>query len=48
MKLDNKELSLVVGGTVSAAFLTAVLNISKTLFDIGVQIGRNIRRLVWG
>ncbi len=48
MNLDNKELANVVGGTITAAFLTAVLNIGKTIFDIGCQIGKNIRKLIFG
>lgn len=48
MYLKNNELANVVGGAVTAAFLTAVLNIGKTIFDIGCQIGKHIRTLIFG
>lgn len=48
MNLENKELATVVGGAITASFLTAILNIGKTIFDIGCQIGKNIRKLVFG
>lgn len=48
MKLENRDLANVVGGAITASFLTAVLNIGKTIFDIGCQIGKNIRKLIFG
>ncbi len=48
MYLENKELSQVIGGSITASFLTAVLNIGKAIFDIGCQIGRNIKKLIFG
>ena len=44
MKLENRDLANVVGGAITASFLTAVLNIGKAIFDIGCQIGKNIRK----
>ncbi len=48
MKLENRDLANVVGGAITASFLTAVLNIGKAIFDIGCQIGKNIRKLIFG
>ena len=48
MKLESKELAGVIGGAVSAALFTAILNIGKTIFDIGFKIGRTIRGMIWG
>ena len=48
MKLENKELSSIVGGAITASFLTAVLNIGKTIFFFFFQIGKNIRKLIFG
>lgn len=48
MNLESKELANIVGGTISAAFLNAVLNIGKTIFELGSQLGRNIRRMIFG
>lgn len=48
MYLKNKELSQVVGGAITASFLNAILNIGKTIFDLGTQLGKNIRKLIFG
>ena len=48
MNLNNKELSTVIGGSITGSPLAAALNIGKTIFDIGCQVGRTIRRLIFG
>ena len=47
MKLENRDLANVVGGAITASFLRGVLNIGKAIFDIGCQIGKNIRKLIF-
>lgn len=48
MRIENKELANIVGGTITASFLNAILNIGKTIFELGSQLGKNIRRLIFG
>lgn len=48
MRIENKELANIVGGAISAAFLNAILNIGKTIFELGSQLGKNIRRMIFG
>ncbi len=48
MKLKNEELSKIIGGAVTAAMLSAILNIGKTIFDIGCEVGKNLRQLIFG
>ncbi len=48
MKIENKELANIVGGAITASFLNAILNIGKTIFELGSQLGKNIRRLIFG
>lgn len=48
MRIENKELANIVGGAITASFLNAILNIGKTIFELGSQLGKNIRRLIFG
>ncbi len=48
MRIENKELANIVGGAITASFLNAILNIGKTIFELGSQLGKNIRRMIFG
>ena len=48
MRIENKELANIVGGAITASFLNAILNIGKTIFEFGSQLGKNIRRMIFG
>lgn len=48
MTIENKNLAKIVGGAVTASFLNAILNIGKTIFELGSQLGKNIRKMIFG
>ena len=47
MKLKENELIEVIGGSISATFLNAVATIGEFIFQIGRNIGKNLRRLIF-
>lgn len=47
MKLNNRDLSLVLGGAITATFLNAVARIGEFIFEVGRTIGRNLRSLIF-
>ena len=47
MKLKDEELQYVIGGAISATFLNAVARIGEFIFEIGRNIGKNLRRLIF-
>lgn len=48
MNLTNKELALVVGGSLTSSFLNSITNMAKTIYNLGYSIGSTIRRLIKG
>ena len=44
MKLNNQELLCIVGGSVTAALVSAVVKVFTTIMDFGRKVGSTIRR----
>jgi len=45
MKLKNEELIMIMGGAVSASFITACIKIFTTIIDFGRKVGSSLRRV---
>lgn len=44
MKIDNKDLLLVYGGSISSTMLNAISRLITTLLDLGRTIGTSLNR----
>lgn len=45
MKLSNQELKNIVGGSISASMISAVVRGINSLLDLGRSVGTAIRRI---
>ena len=45
-ELTNKELSYIIGGSISGALLSNILKGVQLVFDLGRSLGNTIRRMI--
>ena len=48
MKLKNEELIMIMGGAVTASFITSCIKIFTTIIDFGRKVGSSLRRIKTG
>lgn len=45
-ELSNKELNLVIGGSISGAVLSSIIKGVSLIFEIGRSFGSSVRRMI--
>ena len=45
-ELTNKELNLVIGGSISGAVLSSIIKGASLIFEIGRSFGSSLRRMM--
>jgi bacteriocin-like protein len=48
MKINDKELNVIIGGGIGATFINYLTDAFKTIYSIGQDLGGAIRRIATG